>query len=70
MKICHKCNKPIPPERLEVFPLTTECVVCSSAKPKFSLMFFDCKTNGSIVSIDGANTEGIRQAKRAYRRAR
>ncbi len=67
---CVTCDSPIPKERLEVFPLATECVACSSAKPKFSLMFFDCKTNGSVVTIDGNNQEAIRQAKRAYRRAR
>lgn len=67
---CNKCSKEIPLERIEVFPNTRECVNCSSVKQKVSFMNYEHKTAGSIITVDGNNPEGVRQAKRAYRRAR
>lgn len=29
--VCERCHKPIPAERLEIFPATTMCVSCKSA---------------------------------------
>src|SRR5262245_51913998 len=31
--ICAGCGQPIPAERLEIFPATTLCVACKSARP-------------------------------------
>jgi DnaK suppressor protein len=30
--ICETCHRPIPAERLEIFPATTMCVTCKSAR--------------------------------------
>ena len=67
---CIHCGCIIPPERLEVLPHTTTCVNCSTEQKNVAFMVYPHKTGGDVVVIDGSNKEGVRQAKRAYRRAR
>lgn len=49
---CARCDKPIPPERLEALPDTKLCVPCvmkdGDVPMKKGRMAFDCKTNGEI----------------------
>lgn len=67
---CCMCNKPIDPERLEVFPDTRVCVSCSTEKPVVGFMVYAHKTAGYVELVKADDREGLRRAERAYRRAR
>lgn len=69
-RACEKCNVEIPAERLECLPNTTTCVNCSTVKAKVCFMVFDHKTGGSPIFVDPDDSETLRVAKRANRRAR
>lgn len=68
-RVCF-CGKEIPPERLEVLPDATTCVGCSGVKRVAAFMVYSHKTAGAVMFIDSRNPEAVRQAKRAFRRAR
>ena len=63
-----QCGKQIPDIRLE-FGYTT-CVDCSTEQKRRVYTVFNHKTAPEIVSVDGNDAEALRQADRAYRRAR
>lgn len=67
---CSKCGKSIPQERLEILPHTQTCVKCSTEKAKVVFQVYDHKTAPSLVIIDGNDSDSIRLARRAHRRAR
>jgi hypothetical protein len=67
---CDGCGHFIPAERLEALPDTRTCVRCSTARPRVGMAVFDCKTSPEIVVIPGDDTEALRLADRANRRAR
>jgi hypothetical protein len=70
MKNCIVCSIPIPPERIEVLPTTTTCVKCSTTKAVVGFMIYNHKTAGTLVTIPPEESETLRIAKRANRRAR
>lgn len=67
---CSICSSDIPEERLEILPYTKTCVGCSTEQKKVGFMAFDHKTAPTLVTVDPSNKEGLRQAKRAFRRSR
>jgi hypothetical protein len=67
---CAKCESEIPQERLEVLPHTKTCVECSTEQKRVGFMCFEHKTAPFLVMVDSANKETLRQANRAFRRAR
>lgn len=67
---CEICGQEIPVERLEVIPGCTTCVEHSREVQKVALLEYGHKTAGSVVVIDGNDTESVRRAFRAYRRSR
>ena len=67
---CEKCQSVIPAERLDVLPHTKTCVKCSTEPKRMGFMCFDHNTAPVLVTVDGSNKEALRQAKRAFRRAR
>lgn len=67
---CVTCQVAIDPERLEVLPHTTTCCKCSTEPKRLAFMTYEHKTAGYVQFIDPRNTEAVRQARRAYRRAR
>jgi len=68
--LCSVCQIEIDPERLEVLPHTTTCVSCSTEPKRLAFMVYDHKTAGYVQFVDPRNKEAVRQAQRAYRRAR
>jgi hypothetical protein len=67
---CAVCQIDIPAERLEILPHTKTCVSCSTEEKRVGFMCFEHKTAPFLVTVDGKNKEQLRQAKRAFRRAR
>jgi hypothetical protein len=67
---CSSCGNEIPPERLEVLPHTKTCAACSTEQRRVGFLVYGHKTAGEVVMVDGGNREAVRQAERAYRRAR
>lgn len=67
---CTGCGQPIDQERLEVLPHTTTCVGCSKEPKVIGFMEYAHKTAGYVVFVREDDTESLRRAKRAYRRAR
>jgi hypothetical protein len=68
--LCEGCGHEIPADRLEVLPNTKTCVGCSKVQKVVGFMVFDHKTGGTPVIINPEDTETLRQARRANRRAR
>lgn len=68
--LCIKCQTPIPQERLEILPSTTTCVNCSTVKAVVGFMIYNHKTAGTAILVNPEDSETLRQAKRANRRAR
>lgn len=69
---CKICKQTMPNERAEFLlsagkPLV--CVKCSSEQPVTTFMDYSHKTAPSLVVV-GNNSEQIRMAQRAFRRAR
>lgn len=71
-KPCSVCHSPIDPERLEVLPDTIYCVTCarSHVSKRVAFMDYSHKTAPQLVVIEGTDEEGLRRAKRAFKRAR
>lgn len=67
---CDECGIEIPKERLEALPDTTTCVKHSNVRGKVAFTVYSHKTAPEIVFVEGDNSEGLRQADRADRRAR
>ena len=67
---CRKCGTQIPAIRLEALPGTDVCVRCSDEPKRVGFMVYGHKTAGECVMIDARNSEALRQAIRADRRAR
>lgn len=67
---CSQCNREIPTERLEILPNTNTCAACSTEQRRVGFLVYGHKTAGEVVMVDGGNREAVRQAERAYRRAR
>ena len=65
---CPICDEEIPEERIELGFYT--CIKHSAAKKRVGFMVFSHKTAPEIAIIDSSNTEGLRQAKRAFERER
>jgi hypothetical protein len=70
MRLCTKCAKIIPIERLAIIPNTEECVECSSVQRVVGFMDFGHKTGGECVTVDPRNQENLRRAQRINERAR
>lgn len=70
MVCCEVCNEPIDSERLEVLPNTTTCPVHSRAVATKGFMVYPHKTGGEVLLVKGDDKEALRQAERAFRRAR
>lgn len=76
--LCMHCNNEIHPDRVEFIKIAKKqptCINCSREQPSVTLMSYGHKTAGEVVVVpnngDGShNAEAIRQAQRAYRRAR
>jgi hypothetical protein len=68
--LCKVCSIEIPAERLEILPHTTTCVKHSVEPKNKAFMVYGHKTGGEVVVVNGSNKEAIRQAERAYARAR
>lgn len=69
---CKSCDNKIPLERLEAFPLAEYCVKCADKNtPSYKgFMAFSHKTAPEFIKISTNQTEALRQAERANRRAR
>ena len=67
---CSHCNAQITPARLEILPDTKTCAACSTEQRRVGFLVYGHKTAGEVVMVDGGNREAVRQAERAYRRAR
>lgn len=65
---CSVCNVEIPEERVEMGFYT--CIAHSTAKPRVGFMVFNHKTAPEIAIVDASNSEGLRQAQRAFNRDR
>jgi hypothetical protein len=66
------CGAEIHPDRAEFLLETGKaltCMTCSSERPKVCFMDYGHKTAPSLVVV-GTNSEAIRKAERAFRRAR
>lgn len=66
---CEVCGGEIPPERLELLPGTTRCVLHSNASRVEGLLDYGHKTAPSLVILPN-DPEQKRIARRAFRRAR
>ena len=63
--VCQICNRPIPPERLEVFPDATRCVDCQdasdrgleAAEPEF------CPKCGALLELRVSRGSGVTRYK-------
>lgn len=69
---CKSCDEKIPSERLKIFPLAEYCIKCvDKHTPSYKgFMAFSHKTAPEFIKIPINQTEQIRQAERANRRAR
>ena len=75
---CIHCQNEIHKDRVTFLELTNKiptCVNCSTEEPALTLMNFGHKTGGEVFVVpnnpDGSrNKERVRQATRAFRRAR
>lgn len=65
---CCVCGVDISEERVEMGFYT--CIAHSTAKPRVGFMVFNHKTAPEIAIIDASNSEGLRQAQRAFNRDR
>ena len=68
---CNVCQKEIDPDRAEFLALTNKeatCVDHSGEVRKVVFMEYDHKTAPSLVVVDGADSEAVRLATRAFRR--
>ena len=65
--LCEKCRKPIPPERLEVFPDSKRCVACQSqaesGEPEEDEPEF-CPRCGALVELRVSRGAGLTRYKR------
>ena len=65
--LCESCRKPIPPERLEVFPNTRRCVACQeraeSGEPDPEEPEF-CPRCGALVELRVSRGGGLTRYKR------
>ena len=64
--VCEVCRKPIPPERVEVFPEARRCVDCQNVADRGEepeeLEF--CEKCGSLVELRVSRSSGITRYKR------
>lgn len=69
---CKDCDETISKERLKYLPNTEYCVSCADKHTQdfAGFMVFEHKTAPTLVRIPKKNSEAIRQAERANRRAR
>lgn len=70
---CARCDKEIPPERLEALPDTKICVPCvmkdGDVPLKKGRLAFDCKTNGEIDIVTPDQFERLNELDpRGYKR--
>jgi hypothetical protein len=73
MQNCKKCKKKIPDERLEFlleYRKDLTCVNCSNEGTFSGFMDYGHKTAPQLVLVPNSDTEALRIAKRAFRRAR
>lgn len=65
--LCERCRKPIPPERLEVFPDSKRCVACQSkaesGEPEEDEPEF-CPRCGALVELRVSRGGGLTRYKR------
>lgn len=65
--LCERCRKPIPPERLEVFPDSKRCVACQSkaesGEPEEDEPEF-CPRCGALVELRVSRGSGLTRYKR------
>lgn len=71
---CIRCNKPIPPARLEAVPGTAFCAPCKEATgdepPRLGRMRFDHKTGGELEIVSKETLQELtRLDRRGYKRA-
>ena len=67
---CTGCGCQIPQIRLDAIPGVQTCVKCSDEPKRVGFMVYGHKTAGEVLTVDPRNSEALRQAQRAYRRAR
>ena len=59
---CAGCGRPIPPERLEVFPAATHCAACQSSVDSPDADEPDyCARCGSIMTLRATRTGGVQR---------
>lgn len=46
---CERCKKPIPPERLEIFPETTRCAQCQDSASSSEIEY--CERCGGLMTV-------------------
>lgn len=67
---CEECGVEIPVGRLQALPDTTTCIKHSTVTGKMAYTVYSHKTAPEIVIVDESDSEAIRLADRANRRAR
>jgi hypothetical protein len=67
---CSNCGQVIDQERLEVLPDTNSCAKCSTVERVVGFMTWPHKTGSYLAIVPANNSEALRQAIRANRRAR
>lgn len=73
MQTCRKCKGEIPVERLDFlleYKKALTCIKCSNEGSVSGFMDYGHKTAPQLVLVPNDNTEALRIAKRAFRRAR
>lgn len=68
--VCRKCGDEICAERIEALPNAKECAACSSTLKKIGFMVVPHKTGSYVAIIEPTDSESVRLARRANRRAR
>lgn len=69
--LCRVCKAPIPKERVEA-TRSDLCIACAAERVGRRVGFMDYghKTAPSLVMLQASDTEAVRRATRAFRRAR
>jgi hypothetical protein len=70
--LCRVCKAPIPKERVEATGGSDLCIDCAADRVGRRIGFMDYghKTAPSLVMLQASDTEAVRRATRAFRRAR
>jgi hypothetical protein len=69
-RLCNSCQKPIAAQRLQVLPDTNSCASCSTVERVVGFMAWPHKTGSYLEIVPAGNSEALRKAIRANRRAR